>query len=36
VIRRWHVANPYDHEAGALCGEDLARCEQVNIADAQT
>jgi len=31
VIRRWHIACPYDHERCALCDEDLTRGELINI-----
>jgi len=31
IIRRWHIPCPYDHERCALCGEDLARDELINI-----
>lgn len=31
VIRRWHIANPYDHERCALCGQRLALGGLVNI-----
>ena len=31
IIRRWHIPCPYDHERCALCGEDLARGELINI-----
>jgi len=29
--RRWHIPCPYDHERCALCDEDLARGELINI-----
>ncbi len=31
MIRRWHIANPYDDLDCAYCGEPLERGELVNI-----